>query len=191
MKKIFLFVALANYCICFGQTTATIAEGNRYYSVSQFDLAEASYKKALESEPNNLTAQFNLANALQKQKKYDEAEKLLERLGNSSHDKSFQSAVWYNQGVAYSAQKNLESSIESYKKSLRLNPSDQQVRENLEKALLELKKKNEQQKNDQKKQDPKMSQKEAEQKLKLLEQKEKELQQRQQKKQGAGQAQDW
>src|SRR5438270_38789 len=126
MKKIFLFLSLASTCSCFGQTNATIAEGNRYYSLSEFDLAEASYRKALETDPNNTTMQFNLANALQKQKKYDEAEKLLERLGNSSHDKSFQSAVWYNQGVAYSAQKNLESSIESYKKSLRLNPNDQQ-----------------------------------------------------------------
>jgi Ca-activated chloride channel family protein len=185
----FFFFSTAAYA----QANTRILQGNQYYRQSQFDLAEAQYRKALDAEPSNVTAQFNLANALQKQKKFDEAAKILGTLAGKSTDKNFQSIVWYNQGVAYTKLKNLEESIEAYKKSLRLNPDDQQTRENLEKALLELKKKQQQQKDQQKKQDPKMSDKEAEQKLKMLQQKERELQQRQQnkKQQGAGGKQDW
>jgi Ca-activated chloride channel family protein len=194
MKTTLLIICISIANIdSFAQTNTRILQGNDYYRQSQFDLAEAQYRKALESEPNNTTAQFNLANALQKQKKFDEAIKVLGALASTASNKNFKSIAWYNQGVAYTKLKNLEESIEAYKKSLRLNPDDQQARENLEKALLELKKKQQQQKDQQKKQDPKMSEKEAEQKLKMLQQKERELQQRQQnrKQQGAGQAQDW
>ena len=40
-----------------------------------------------------------------------------------------------------SQQKNLEESIEAYKNALRNNPDDKEARENLQKALLELRKK--------------------------------------------------
>jgi Ca-activated chloride channel family protein len=169
--------------------TQNILKGNQFYQQSQFDLAEAQYRKALEYEPDNEKASYNLANALQKQNKYDEAAKLLDDLAESSKDKNLRSAAYYNQGVAYSKMKNLDASIESYKKALRLNPNDQEARENLEKALLQ--KKN-QSSSQQKKSQSSMSQKEAQQKLDMLNQKEKQLHQRKDKQQqGGGQAQDW
>ncbi|MGZ3937529.1 MAG: tetratricopeptide repeat protein [Flavisolibacter sp.] len=167
-----------------------ILKGNTFYQQSQFDLAEAQYRKALEYEPDNEKAKYNLANALQKQNKYDEAVKLLDDLAPNSKNNSLKSAAWYNQGVAYSKMKNLDASIESYKKALRLNPNDKEARENLEKALLQ--KKNQQSSSQQKKSQSNMSQKEAQQKLDMLNQKEKQLHQRKDKEQqGSGQAQDW
>lgn len=170
--------------------TQSIIKGNQFYQQSQFDLAETQYRKALEYEPENEKAKYNLANALQRQTKYDEAAKLLEELANSSKENSIKSASYYNQGVAYTKMKNLDASIESYKKALRLNPADQQARENLEKALLQ--KKNQKSSSQQKKSQSNMSQKEAQQKLDMLNQKEKQLHQRKDKEQqGSGQAQDW
>jgi len=169
--------------------TQSIIKGNQLYQQSQFDLAEVQYRKALEYDPGNEKAKYNLANALQKQNKYDEATKLLEDLAGSSKDNSLKSAAYYNQGVAYTKMKNLDASIESYKKALRLNPNDREARENLEKALLQ--KKN-QKNNEQKKSQSNMTQKEAQQKLNMLNQKEKQLHQRKNKEQqGSGQAQDW
>ncbi|HTM93085.1 MAG TPA: tetratricopeptide repeat protein [Flavisolibacter sp.] len=170
--------------------TQSIIKGNQLYQQSQFDLAEIQYRKALEYEPENERARYNLANALQRQTKYDEAAKLLEDLAGSSKDNSIKSAAYYNQGVAYTKMKNLDASIESYKKALRTNPNDQQARENLEKALLQ--KKNQKSSSQQKKSQSSMSQKEAQQKLDMLNQKEKQLHQRKDKEQqGSGQAQDW
>jgi Ca-activated chloride channel family protein len=173
--------------------TASISKGNQYYQQAQFEMAEKQYRKALETEPANATAQYNLANALQRQKKYDEAIELLDKLSASAKEKNFKSSSFYNQGVAYTKLKNLESSIESYKNALRQNPNDLQARENLQKALLELKKNQSQSQQNQKPQSN-MSQKEAEQKLKQLQQKEKDLQQKMQsknKQQGGSQSQDW
>jgi len=168
----------------------SILKGNKLYQQSQFDLAEAQYRKALEYEPDNEKAKYNLANALQKENKYDEAAKLLDDLAGSSKDNSIKSAAYYNQGVAYTKMKNLDASIESYKKALRTNPNDREARENLEKALLQ--KKNQQTSSQQKKSQSNMSQKEAQQKLDMLNQKEKQLHERKDKEQqGSGQAQDW
>jgi Ca-activated chloride channel family protein len=195
MKKLLVFQMLFFSLLAKAQNAVSyISRGNQFYKQTQFDLAEVEYRKALQTDPENTTAQYNLANALQKQKKYDEAEQVLEKLYNVTNVTKLKSAAAYNQGVAYTKQKNLEASIESYKKALRLNPDDQEARENLQKALSELKKQQDEQKKQQQKSQSNMSQKEAEQKLNLLQQKEKELQERlqnQNKQKGGKQAKDW
>jgi Ca-activated chloride channel family protein len=195
MKRCLVILILVFVSVkSFSQTAASrIAKGNEYYKQSQFDLAENEYRGALQIDPDNRIAQYNLANALQKQRKFNEALQILDDLSPSATDKKLKSTAYYNQGVAHTKLKNLESSIESYKNALRINPNDMEARENLQKALRELKKQQSQQQNQQKKSDPKMSQKEAEQKLKQLQQKEKELQQKMnsRNKQGGSQAQDW
>ena len=102
---------------------------------------------------------------------------MLEKLQRQNPDAPIKSSTFYNQGVAYSRQKSLEESIEAYKAALRINPEDKQARENLQKALLELKKQQQEQQN-QKKQSSNMSRNEAEQKLKHLQEKERQLQER-------------
>ena len=115
----------------------------------------------------------------------------------------FKAKAWYNKGAVLSRQKKLEESIEAYKNTLRLDPNDKEARENLQKALLELKKKNPPKKKEedkkkkqqqQKQPQSKMSPKEAQQRLQLLAQKEKEVQQRIQKEKsrsGGNQTKDW
>jgi Ca-activated chloride channel homolog len=175
---------------------ALLSQGNQFYRSGQYDLAEQQYRKALASDPANATAAFNLSNALQKQRKFDEALKLLQPLSEEVKDGGLKELIHYNTGVAHSSLKELEASIEAYKSALRLNPDDTQARENLQKALLELKKQKEQQQNQQRQnqQQPKMNQKEAEQKLKLLQQKEKNIQERlksQSGQKGSMQGKDW
>jgi Ca-activated chloride channel family protein len=170
-----------------------IQAGNEFYKQQQFAKATEKYNKAIEADPSDNTAKFNQASSLYRQDKKVEAARI------------FADKAWYNKGVILSQQQNLEESIEAYKNALRSNPDDKMARENLQKALLELKKRNSQKKKeddpkkkkkeDQKKQpQSKMSPKEAEQRLKLLQQKEKEVQQRVQKdktKTGGSQAKDW
>lgn len=174
--------------------TSYLIKGNQYYEQQQYDLAEAQYRKALEYDERNVTAQYNLANSLHKQKKFNEAAEVLDQLTRRAKENSLRSSAHYNRGVAFTKLKMLEESIESYKAALRINPDDKEARENLQKALRELKQKQQQEQQQKQKQDNRMSQKEAEQKLKMLQQKEKELQERikdRNKQQGTGQAQDW
>jgi Ca-activated chloride channel homolog len=184
-----------------------IMEGNEFYRQQQFDKAAELYNKAIAADPQNSTARFNLANAMQRQGKEDEAIQLFTEVAAAAKESELKGKAFYNKGAILSKQKKLEESIEAYKDALRQNPNDKEARENLQKALLELKKKNPpEKKNDQQKKkkdkepqkkqqpQPKMNQKETEQRLKLLEQKEKEVQQRLQKekmKAGGSQAKDW
>jgi len=177
-----------------------IETGNNYYRQQQYDKAESEYRGVLETSSRNNTAKFNLADALIKQSKTDEANKLLSQLNVTENGNDLRSKAIYNQGVILTQQKKLEESIEAYKETLRLNQGDKEARENLQKALLELKKKNPPKKQEEKKKQeqkqqpkPKISPRDAQQQLKLLEQKEKQVQERLQKNSRTGNAQpkDW
>jgi Ca-activated chloride channel family protein len=179
----------------------TIETGNNYYRQQQYDKAEAEYQKVLQTASGNSIARFNIANAMIRQNKAADADKILAILNTKENPTSLRSKAIYNRGVILSQQKKLEESVEMYKGALRLNPGDQEARENLQKALLELKKKNPPKKQEEKKKEqqqkqqpkPKISPREAQQQLKLLEQKEKQVQERLQKnsKTGASQPKDW
>ena len=186
------------------QTEKYIRSGNEFYRQQQFDKAASAYGKAMEADPSNGTAKFNIANTLYKQNKQDEAVKMYTEVAADAEKGGLKAKVWYNKGAVLSQQKKLEESIEAYKNVLRLNPDDKEARENLQKALLELKKKNPPKKKEeqdkkkkqqqQKQPQSKMSPEEAQQRLQLLAQKEKEVQQRIQKEKarpGGNQTKDW
>ena len=196
MKKFLIIAGIFLFITAIAQSIdENISKGNNYYSVGQFDLAEKFYKDALKKDPENKIAQHNLANALYRQKKYKEAAEVLDGIAKSSKENIVKSAAYYNNGVIKTKQKDLEGSIEDYKNALRLNADDMQARENLQKALLELKQKQKQQQQDQRQnQNPQsnINQKQAQQKLDELEEKEKKIQQRMQdQKGGAPQPEDW
>ncbi len=179
-----------------------IFEGNGLYRQDRYQEAEKKFREAMAVTLGSFVAKYNLATTLYRQDKKEDALKLLSDAATSTDDKQHASKAWYNKGVILSRQKELEASVEAYKNALRNNPDDKEARENLQKALLELKKKkseekknsDQQKKKQQQKQQPKMKPKEAEQRLRLLQQKEKEVQKRIQKK-GAGgigsQGKDW
>jgi len=173
------------------QANEAINEGNQYYRNAQFEQAEQRYRAALKEEPGNAVAQMNLANALYKQRKWDEALQVYNSVATGVKETKTQSAAFYNQGAIYSRQKELDKSIEAYKAALRLNPEDKQARENLQKALLE-KKKQQQSSSQQNQQKSPMSQSEAERQLRQLQEKEKNIMERLNKKgQGGSMQKDW
>lgn len=192
MKNILFFLLLLSTTAIAQTTRGYISKGNEYYLALQFDLAESQFRKALDREPANAEARYNLANALMQQKKYKAAIEMYEGV-TASDNPSLKAAAYYNAGVSYSKQKDLPASIEAYKSALRINPADKEARENLQKALQELKQQQQQQQQDQKKKGGGMDQKEADKKLKELQEKEKELQKKMQQGQGKGQGggKDW
>lgn len=185
-----------------------IEAGNEFYKKQEFSLAAAEYAKAIQADPSSNKAKFNQANTLYKLDQKVEAVQIFTSISRDEPEDGLKASSFYNKGVILSQQKNLEESIEAYKSTLRLDPNDKEARENLQKALLELKKKappppKQDKKQDKKKQDQnqqqkqqqsKMSPKETEQRLKLLQQKEKEVQQRLQRERsrsGGSQPKDW
>ncbi len=131
----------------------------------------------VEKDPANPTAQYNLGNALYRNKNNTAAIEAYNNAASATTGKVDKSRAYYNKAVVEQNSKQLPDCIESYKKALRLNPQDEDARLNLQKALLEQK---EQQKKKQEEKDKKEEKKPKEQDKK---QKQKEEQKKEENKQ--------
>lgn len=135
-----------------------IAKGNEAYRKGDLTTAIEAYKNALRKDPENNTARFNLANALQKQNEIKEANKNYDQVIEKADVSSLKSESNYNKALAYLREKDLLKAIASFKESLKQNPNDDDARENLQKALNEVKQQqqqNQKQQNKQQQQNPK------------------------------------
>lgn len=188
------------------RVTAIVEKGNQEYRKKQFGKAATEYDKALKKDAANLVARFNQGNAQQRLKKYKEAAGSYETVAANSNDPAVKSKAYYNQGLAYVRQNKLPEAVEAFKQSLRLVPNDGDTRENLQKAMQELKlqqssqseqqeDKNKKKPKDKKQSKPsgaRLSKEEAEKMLNNLGKEEKNLQKEVQKKnQSARQLKDW
>jgi tetratricopeptide (TPR) repeat protein len=81
-----------------------IRDGNKQYSEKKYEAADASYKKALEKNNKATKADFNLGDALYKQKKYAEAIEQFQKFADKTDDKEAKANAYHNIGNA-----NLES----------------------------------------------------------------------------------
>ena len=168
-----------------------VNKGNEFYKSQAYDLSIMYYRQALKEDPNNRIAHYNLANALYRHKKFLGAIESY-KAASKGQSKNVKAAAYYNEGVVNSYLKNTEEAIALYKKALRINPDDKEARENLQKALSELKRQQQQQQQNQKQNQSNMSQKEVERQLKMLQEKEKNIQERLNQKGGGGnQSKDW
>jgi tetratricopeptide (TPR) repeat protein len=168
MTRILLFIPAVFISAAATAQQASIAKGNEFYKEGRYDLAETQYRRA----GNDATANYNLANALIRQKKSKEAILVLAEV-EKEKDPALRAAAYYNAGVVFSREKDPESAIEAYKSSLRINPNDKNARENLQKAILELKSEQQQKTRTTK---SNISESEADQKLGALQEKERKLQ---------------
>jgi Ca-activated chloride channel family protein len=142
-----------------------IAKGNDLYKKGDYKQAQVEYEKALQADKANGSAQFNDGNALQKMGNYADAGKLFQSVLESSKDPTLQSMSSYNKGVAEVKQQQLQEAVNSFKQSLRLNPADEESRENLQKALNELKKQKDKNQDNNKKPDNKSQKQKPENKI--------------------------
>lgn len=134
-----------------------IVEGNRYYNQGNWIGAGKAYKKALDLNPKDAAALFNNGNVLSKLKNYSAARNFYAAAANHTINKNLKQRAYYNKGVSEAKANQLDQAIGSFKKSLELDPNDRLARENLEKALKQLKTppQNKNNKNNQKNNPPK------------------------------------
>jgi tetratricopeptide (TPR) repeat protein len=142
-----------------------IKKGNDAYSKKDFDKAIESYKKVTGKDPSNATAQYNLGNALYRNKMTDDAIAAYDNAVNNLNAPEDKSRSYYNKGVVLQNNKKLPECIEAYKNALKLNPGDDDARQNLQKALQQQKQQQQQQK-DKKNQDQKKNKEDDKQKEK-------------------------
>ena len=141
-----------------------IRQGNRDYHKGNFSEAESEYKESLNKKYND-KAQFNLGNTYYQQKDYAEAANCFGSVTDRNVSKSVEAKAYYNLGNSMMEQQKYQEAFDAYKKSLKLNPDDEDARYNLEYARqkLILQEQQQQQQQDQQNQDNKDDQQEQQQ----------------------------
>lgn len=112
-----------------------VRKGNGDYKDGNFQQAEVEYRKALEKDPGSFRADFNLGNALYRQKQFEAAAARYAGLAEDGKDKQELSRYFYNLGNTLYENHNYQKSIEAYKNALRNNPGDMDAKHNLQIAL--------------------------------------------------------
>lgn len=135
--------------------TDLLKNGNEAYKKEDYEKAASLYKKAAEKQPKNVTTQYNLGNAMYKKTKADEAVAAYDNVIANTADKALKSKSFYNKGVVQQNAKNLQGCVDAYKNALKLNPNDEDARQNLQIALQQLKEKQKKEQENKKKNKPK------------------------------------
>ena len=112
-----------------------VRKGNRLYNKGEYQQAEINYRKALGKDSLSVKARYNLANVLYRNQNAAAAEQEVSRLLSHSTGVSITdndaANIFHNKGNYSLSQKKWSEAVESYKNSLRINPSDMETKSNL------------------------------------------------------------
>ncbi len=155
---IFIIIITSFSVVAFGQNERKhIRSGNKLFleavkdttkiDTVKFSNAETEYRKALNKKPNDVQWNFNLADAIYKQHRFDEAAGKFQELADKMSTPEEKARAYHNMGNSELMNQKIDESIETYKKALRQNPTDLDTKYNLAYAQLLKKKKQEQQQN--------------------------------------------
>jgi Ca-activated chloride channel homolog len=141
------------------------SEGRKLYADGDAPKSVDAFGKAAAARPHDPRAKFNLADALYKAGKFDEAKTIYESLAADARS-PLAGPARYNLGNTFFQKQDYPGAIRSYRDALRVTPSDADTRRNLELALRALQqqqqqqqqKQDQQQNQDQQKQDQKQQQ---------------------------------
>jgi Ca-activated chloride channel family protein len=129
--------------------------GRREYAQGDHPQSLKTFEDAARLRPQDARLRFNLADALYKNGKYDEAEPLFRALG-ADPKSPVAAESRFNLGNTLFQKKDYPGAVQAYVDSLRARPNDEDTRRNLEMALRAIEQQKQQQKPDPKK-DPKQT----------------------------------
>lgn len=120
-----------------------LRQANAFAHEKQFARADSIYKRVLKKDSSNVIAHYNLAWSQYEQQKWSDAIFHFESAAHYTKDSITRSKAFFNTGNCWMEQREYARAIQSYRKALKLNPSDADYRYNLTyaKAMLEAEKK--------------------------------------------------
>ena len=125
-----------------------VRKGNRQFANQRYEQSADSYQQALVYDSTSFAAKYNLGNAMFRTERYDRAEQLLTATAADSLQLATDRAeAYFNLGNAQFAQQKLQEALQSYRRSLTLNPDDLEAKYNYAytKKLLEQQQQNQDQ----------------------------------------------
>ena len=133
ITRLIILILLSGFtAIAYAQTDRQLVrEGNRFFTKGQYDKAEVQYRKAVEKNPSNPQALYNLGCALMMQNKDSAAIVQYQKATKIEKNKLRLASVYHNIGVVCQNHKMYGDAIKAYEQSLRNNPKDDETRYNL------------------------------------------------------------
>lgn len=108
-----------------------VRKGNRLYNKGEYQQSIERYGRALMLDPASFEVTYNLGNALSKAEMYDKAEQMQNRAAaDTLRSDTERAEAYYNLGNTQFRQKKYREALESYKRSLLLNPDDREAKYN-------------------------------------------------------------
>lgn len=150
MNRYLLYI-LSLLCLCLGSTTIQaqndrdhVRHGNRMMrdTIEGRDLSDKAivqYKKAIEKNPDNAIAHYNLGNALLRQGKAQDAFKNYQKAAQLEKDTARLSDIYHNMGVILQNDKQFDKAVVAYRQSLRMDPTNNETRYNYILCLRQMK----------------------------------------------------
>lgn len=140
MKNIIiLLTTLLTICsTTFCSFRKNINEGNKLFYKQKYEQAQEKYNSAEIEKPNSAILYYNRGNNYYKQQIFDEAIKEYQKSLGLTKDKNLKSKILFNMGNAYLKLGDTQRAKESYLNALKLNPKDEDIKYNLQYALLNI-----------------------------------------------------
>ena len=107
-----------------------VRRGNRDFRKENYREAEIDYRKALVKDSLSVAANYNLANTLYREGDYAQAQQALDRVKDVAPMSASASDYFFNLGDAALQQKDYQTAVEAFAKSLVIRPDDLQAKEN-------------------------------------------------------------
>ena len=118
-----------------GEVNTRLAKQKLEEATKLYQDAEISYRKGMATTKNFSKANYNLANSLYRQEKYEDAGNSYKYVAEQKeNDKSLRAKAYHNYGNSLFNQEKYKESIDAYKSALKLNPKDLDTKYNLEYA---------------------------------------------------------
>lgn len=131
---VILMLAFASASISLNAQTpeyTMMHQGNRAFQRGEWSKAEQYYRKALEVNPRNGRAMFNLGDAYLAQKNGKDALECYAKAGKMETNRHVKAMAFHNIGFIHQNNKDYDRAIDAYKEALRNNPRDEDTRYNL------------------------------------------------------------
>ena len=131
---------------CDSEGPASVREGNEAFEAGEYQQAQEAYDRALEAIPESPEATYNSANVFYKQDQFGEARDRYDSGVQTARAELSQRAA-YNAGNSLYQSEEYEGAVEAYKQALRLDPTDEDAKHNLELALKRIEEQQQEQEN--------------------------------------------
>jgi tetratricopeptide (TPR) repeat protein len=114
-----------------------VAEGRAAYEAGKYEEALSAFEAAKKERPDDPAVEFNRAVALAQLGRVAEAKSAFQRVAESNNPE-LQQKAWYNLGNVHAGLSERKEALQSYRRALKLDPSDPLARHNYEVVLRNL-----------------------------------------------------